>query len=199
MNHRGPIPVRDEMKLLVQPDKSLDLNAVVIESERLKLASVDPVYVVEIFYNFTPEITRYMLPAPPQSVVDTQRFVAAARASATQGKELTLTIHARMNAEFLGLCGIHARGRQDEPELGIWLKKSAQKHGYGRETISALRDWADIHLEFEHLLYPVDRRNLPSRRIPETLGGRILRERKEKSQSGTELDELVYAFERRTG
>jgi hypothetical protein len=45
---------------------------------------------------------------------------------------------------------------------------------------------------FDYLVYPVDRRNIPSRRIPESMGGEILEEKRVATMRGTELDEIVY-------
>ena len=46
--------------------------------------------------------------------------------------------------------------------------------------------------QFDYLIYPVDRANIPSRKIPESLGGIIFEEKKTKTMSGGVLDEVVY-------
>jgi hypothetical protein len=53
-------------------------------------------------------------------------------------------------------------------------------------------EWAKASIEYEYLRYPVDKRNIPSKRIPEQLGGIIGRELKKINQSGNELDEVEY-------
>ena len=95
----------------------------------------------------------------------------------------------------MGICSLHSRGKPREPELGIWLKKAAHGNGYGLETITALKNWAEVNLEFDRLLYPVDRRNFPSRRIPERLGGKVVSQSKVISWGGAELDEVVYGID----
>jgi RimJ/RimL family protein N-acetyltransferase len=84
------------------------------------------------------------------------------------------------------------------PELGIWVKKAAHGHGYGREAITGLTGWAMQNLDFDYLVYPVDRRNLPSRRIPEALGGVIEAEYTMTNASGNLLEILEYRIHRST-
>jgi hypothetical protein len=45
-------------------------------------------------------------------------------------------------------------------------------------------------LYYEYFLYPVDRANTPSRKIPEALGGKVAREYEYKKMSGNILDLL---------
>jgi hypothetical protein len=52
--------------------------------------------------------------------------------------------------------------------------------------------WAMVNLDFDYLIYPVDRRNLPSRKIPESLGGSIKAEYEKTNASGAVLDILEY-------
>ena len=174
-------------------DSPVDLANVVIESERLRLLSLTDRYTESIFRHFTPAVTRYMLPKAPTLRSETEAFVASAMRGFERGTDLHLVICQKAGDQFLGVCGLHDR---DKPELGIWLKESAQGRGYGREAIAAMVDWARQHLVFEYLIYPVDRRNTPSLKIPESLGGRVIGERTAMSQSGVQLDELVYAIGR---
>lgn len=173
-----------------------NLCELAIESSRLRLAPLSEAYTEEIFRSFTPEITRYMLPAPAAHISETRAFIATALVERDRGDDLHFVICRRSNGEFLGVCGLHGTRRRDEPELGIWLKAEAHGSHYGREAIVALSDWAAGHLEFSRLIYPVDRRNIPSRKIAEALGGAIIDERKVVSMSGAELDEVIYGIEK---
>jgi len=175
---------------------AVNLADVAIDTERLTLTAITAEFTTAIFEHFTPEITRFMLPAPPTSITDTEEFVRSAITALHTGEDLHLTITDRSNAEFLGLCGLHTRNLERRPELGIWLKKTAHRNGYGLEAITALKHWADKHLIYEYVIYPVDRRNTASCRIPVALGGKVIGEKKETSMGGFELDELVYAIER---
>ena len=103
-----------------------------------------------------------------------------------------LAILAKDTDEFLGCCGLHGRENPREPELGIWLKKSAHGRGFGREAVAAVRDWAERHLIVDAFIYPVDRNNTASRKVAEALGGTIVRSELIKTMSGGELDAVVY-------
>ena len=179
---------------LVLRDESLDFRGVVINAERVRLQAISRTFTEEIYQNFTPEITEYMVPAAPAERADTVAFVDSALLALDRRDDLHLVICLHDGGEFLGVCGLYARGQPTEPELGIWLKKAAHSHGYGLEAITALKKWADSQLEYERLLFPVDRRNTPSRRIPEKLGGRIIAEKKMTSISGTVLDLVIFGI-----
>lgn len=135
------------------------------------------------------------LRAVPGSKPHTAAFVEAALSGLERADDLHLVICRRDSGEFLGICGLHGNGQPAEPEVGIWIKKAAHGNGYGLEAIAALKEWAEANIEFDRLIYPVDRYNTPSRKIPEALGGKIIAERKEMSMAGTELDEVIYGIE----
>jgi len=175
--------------------ESVDLRNVVIPTDRLRLEALTTKCSEDIFRNFTPDITRYMIPAPPKDIADTESFINDSLLGLRRGDDLTLVISQPDGGHFLGLCGLHGRVRPNEPELGIWLRKAAHGHGYGREAIAALKTWAEKYLEYERLTYPVDRRNIPSCKIPVALGGKVIAEQKKTSMSGIELDVIVYAFD----
>jgi ribosomal-protein-alanine N-acetyltransferase len=184
--------------MLLLRDDSVDLSGVIIESERIELRPITVDFVPEIFRTFTPEITKYMMPKPSEKIADTIDFVEAATRGFERCDDLHFVILTRRLYEFLGICSLHSRGKPREPELGIWLKKAAHGNDYGLEAIAALKGWGEANLEIDRMLYPVDRRNVPSRRIAERLGGKVVSTAKIVSESGQELDELVYSIESKT-
>ncbi len=137
-----------------------------------------------------------MFPKPAKKVNETMRYIRDAIRRRETGTELTFVILKKENGEFLGVCAVHQL-HTDTPELGIWTKKSAHGNGYGREAIHCLKAWADENLDYESLSYPVDKRNIPSRKIPESLGGRIVREFRQINLSGNLLDQVEYRIYRR--
>jgi RimJ/RimL family protein N-acetyltransferase len=173
-------------------EQPLDLNSVEIATERLILRPVTSAFTEVIFAEFTPEITKYMLPPSPQHVSETESFIVETTEKRTRGSDLVLAILDKSSNEFLGCCGLHGRESAREPELGIWLKKSAHGRGFGREAVAAVRDWAERHLIVDAFVYPVDRKNIPSRKIAESLGGVIARYEPVKTMSGGELDAVIY-------
>jgi len=70
--------------------------------------------------------------------------------------------------EFFGCVGLHIKNPV-APELGIRIKKSAFGKKIGREAVAGLTNRARENLDFEYLFYPVDRDNIGSRKIAESL------------------------------
>jgi ribosomal-protein-alanine N-acetyltransferase len=169
----------------------LNLTEVVIETERLKLVPASEAYAREIFENFTSEITTYMFPKPADTIDDTFAFLRQAAIELASGEALHVAIVASTSGDFIGCGGLHNLSSRT-PELGLWTKLAAHGKGYGREAVTALALWALANLDFDYLIYPVDRRNLPSRKIPELLGGTIEAEYHKVNASGAVLDILEY-------
>jgi [ribosomal protein S5]-alanine N-acetyltransferase len=95
----------------------------------------------------------------------------------------------------LGCAGLHGMLKKNL-EFGIWLKKTAHGYKYGREAITGIKKWAEQNLDYECFLYPVDRANIASRKIPETLGGKVVREYEHKKINGNVLYLLEYRIDK---
>lgn len=171
---------------------SLDLTTLSIESKRLNLLSISDKYSADIFREFNDGIIRYMLPRPADHIEETLDFINDSLRGMREGWNLVLAITEMTSGEFLGCCGLHGEGRHRTPELGIWVKKSAHGNQYGQEAIHALVFWTFRHIDVDCLIYPVDRANIPSRKIPESLGGVIFEEREVRTARGGILDEVCY-------
>lgn len=169
----------------------IDFTTLSLESDRLRLQSISLDYKQDIFLEFTTEITEYMFPKPAETIQETDRFIRNAIQQCKRGTDLTFVILKRENLEFLGVCGIH-RIHTDTPEIGIWTKKLAHGYGYGREAVHCLRDWLSQNLEYEYLVYTVDKHNILSRKIPESLGGKAVREFQKLSLSTKMLNLIEY-------
>jgi [ribosomal protein S5]-alanine N-acetyltransferase len=76
------------------------------------------------------------------------------------------------------------------------VKQSAQMHGYRCEAIRTLKRWADEHLTYAYLIYPVDSRNVPSPKIPESHGAAISSQHDDTGGMGSELTLIKYRIER---
>ncbi len=170
----------------------IDLTSLRIESDRIILQSIEKSYSTDIFKEFTPEITRFMFPRPAEKIEETLSFISCSLAGMRNRWDLVLVIIKKGNEEFLGCCGLHGKGKPRTPELGIWIKKDEHGKKYGREAIKALISWAVEHIEFDYAIYPVDKANLASRKIPEFLGGIIYDKKIVKTMNGNHLDEVIY-------
>ena len=168
-----------------------DLTALRIEGQRVILPAIHEKFAAEIFTEFNAEITRYMFPKPAETIGGTLAFITESLTKMRRRTDLVLAI-AHREGEFLGCCGLHITQGYRTPELGIWLKKSAHGNGYGKEAIELLTTWAVVNLEFAYAIYPVDKANIPSRKIPEALGGFVISEQKVEAMTGHVLDEVVY-------
>lgn len=169
--------------------RKINNSYITLHTERLKIVPLSEKYKQEIFIEFTPAITRYMFPKSPETIDDTQTFINASLMNMKKGTEMIWAI--LQENEFVGVCGAHKLD-SPAPELGIWLKKSAHGKGYGREAMSAVYEWVTKNYSYEYIMYPVDRNNISSRKIAESLGGTIEMEYPKKNQSGRILDIVEY-------
>ena len=173
----------------------IDLNTVRIQSTRLLIRAINTSDTSDIFREFTPTVALLINPRPAASRSDTEAFIFNSLQQLRDRTALTTVILDKLTGEFLGCLGLHEL-HTPTPECGIWLKNGAQGMGYGLEAVRALVQWADAYLDFSYLLYPVDIRNLSSRKIPESLGGQIARHYTAFGGMGQELILAEYRIER---
>ncbi len=169
----------------------MDLRSVTIETERLLLVPISAKYRQEIFQAFTDRVARYTWPQPTGNIADTDAFISGSLDSMGRGGELQFVAVSKNSEEFIGCTGLHHLWTRPEP--GLWLKESAWNNGFGFEIVAALKRWADEHIEYEYLYYPVHKDNVPSRRIPEKLGG-ISEEEEFISQNARGEDHTIVAY-----
>ena len=173
-------------------NQSIQLASLRIVGNRVVLNSICNRYSKEIFKEFTPEITKYMWPKSAETIEETLSFISESLEGMRSGNDLTLVVTKKDNGEFLGCCGLHGKGNTRIPELGIWIKITAHGNKYGREAIQTLVSWAIKNIDFDYVIYPVDKANTASRKIPESLGGVVFEEKMAPTMHGTILDLVVY-------
>jgi Ser/Thr protein kinase RdoA (MazF antagonist)/RimJ/RimL family protein N-acetyltransferase len=154
-----------------------------LESKRLFMLPVSTKYSKEIYDNFTDEVTALMYPSTPKNEGETLTYLKDAEKKTESGKNYEVLIFLKENNEFIGGGGVHDINTKT-PEFGIWIKKAAHGHKYGREAIKSLKNWADKNLDYDYLKYPVEISNIPSRKIPESLGGKVVKEYDAPRQDG---------------
>lgn len=169
-----------------------DLLGLDIEGERVRLVSIAERFAQDIFAEFDSDITTYMFPKPAASLEETKAFIQASLKAFDEANDLQLVILDKTTGEFLGCCGLHGGDDVRNPELGIWLKRSAHGRALGKEAVWTLVLWAQDNMQIDSFSYPVDKRNRPSRNIPISLGGQVVEERAAKGKAGNVLDEVVY-------
>ncbi|HPO51056.1 MAG TPA: GNAT family N-acetyltransferase [Spirochaetota bacterium] len=171
----------------------MDFFDIIIRSEDILLVPISFDYAEDIFREFRGDITTYMYPKPPDKIKETEDFIRESLEEMEKGNNIQLVILKADTEEFLGCTGAHKINTLT-PELGIWLKRSARGNKYGINAIRLLVDWARKNIKYDFFKYPVDRRNLPSRRIPESFGATIKDEFRCVGESKNELDIVEYQF-----
>lgn len=169
----------------------MDTSNITIKTKNLLLQPITLDYKEEIFKEFTPEITIYMFPKSADKIEETIKFIEISMKENKEGSNFQVVVLNKKTKEYLGSAGIHNINTKT-PELGIWIKKSAQGNAYGKEAMIAFKEWADNNLDYEYILYPVVDINYASRRIPEFLGGKISREYDKENMSGIKQHLLEY-------
>jgi RimJ/RimL family protein N-acetyltransferase len=169
----------------------MDLSHVQIETERLRLVPVGMKFKEEIFREFQEPVTEFVYTKPPEKVEDTEDFIRKAQQSIREGTDLTMAVLKKDSGEFLGCSGIHDLDKGN-PEMGVWTKKSAHGNKYGREAVAGLKQWADKNLEFDHVIFTVAAQNIASRKIAESLGGKVGKEYEKTMQSGRTYHMVEY-------
>jgi len=177
----------------------MDLSGLQLRSERLTLSAYAPADAPEAFAAITPSLARWMSWEPPASVEALAEVLGGLSAGIKAGRAFDpAVIRLAQTGEFLGLGGIHKLDAP-EPEPGIWIKEAAHGHGYGREAVKALIDWAGAELGFASVIYPVAERNAPSRRLVEALGGAEVGRRPLIKPGGAELSLVLYRIPAASG
>lgn len=169
----------------------MDLTKERIETERLLLLPIDMQYKHEIFAEFQESVTLYMYPKPAEKIEETEAFIQMSQIQLQIGTNLQLVILKKDDLSFIGCAGLHNLNLTD-PELGIWIKISAHRNGYGLEAIKGIINWAEKNISYSHLKYPVIEENLPSRKIAESLGGKVMRSYRKQMLSGRWYQVVEY-------
>ncbi len=139
-----------------------------IETERLLLVSITLDYTQDIFTEFDAEITKYMVPTPAKDINAMADYINELIQKNTNQTWAYLVILDKISKEFLGYIWLHA-AQTDIPELGLRIKKSAHGKKYWLEATQWLMKRTQKNLIFDYIVYPVDHRNIASRKIPEKL------------------------------
>jgi len=162
----------------------MDLSKVQIETERLRLVPGTVDFAEQIFLEYRDPVIQYMNYGPPESLEVLTKRMKDRETEMKDGVQLFMAILLKETNEFLGCMALEDL-KEENPEMGGWLKKSAHGHGYGREAAAALKQWAEEHLKYDHILWPCAVANLASCKLAESLGGKVHREYEKTTARGT--------------
>ncbi len=169
----------------------MEIKNLILESEHLRQMPISHKYKENIFKEFTSEITTYMFPQAAKDISETEWFINDSIEKINKNETIEMVMLDKDTNEFLG-CGWLHDIKTKTPELWIRIKKFAHWHWYGKEAMFALKNRADENIDYEYILYPVERENYPSRRIPEALWAKVFREYKKNNMAWKEQDILEY-------
>jgi len=168
-----------------------DLLRTLIASERLTLRAFTAADAADSYGEVTARIAKFMSWSPPTSEREFETISQGQLSNMKAGKELHLVIRLTSTNEFVGRMGLHPADAA-LLETGIWVKQSAQRHGYGREAVVALIKWASARFQPSGFLWPVVEENTPSRGLAECLGGEIIGTRRRRKAGDMERTLLLY-------
>lgn len=162
-----------------------------LETKHLILTPIQLSDAEAIFHLFTKEITKYMYPSPAEKIDDTIAFINHSMKLREENKEIVWVARLKYDDTFVGCMGLHSMDT-DTPELGLWIQEGLFGKKLGLEGMTEIIRFAHEHFSHRYLIYPVDRRNMASRNIPETLGGIVRKTYHKTGNSGNELDIVEY-------
>ena len=131
------------------------------------------------------------------SVDDARTTNARIQARWLLREDLTMGIFERESGRFLGGSGLHRVNWDIRAfEIGYWVRRSAEGHGYVTEAVQVLTRMAFDGLQANRVEIRMDASNTRSRRVPERLGF-VLEGTLRNSAAGTERgprDTHIYAL-----
>lgn len=171
-----------------------DLSRTCIRSARLTLKAFTSADAAESFAEANARIARYMSWNPSTSEAEYEAIWQRLLKDMKMGRDLSLlVIRLTSTNEFIGVAGLHpADGAL--LETGVWIKESAQRHGYGREAVSTVIKWASDAFHPSGFLWPVVDENLPSRKLAESLGAEIIGTRQRQKPGDVNRTLLLYSI-----
>lgn len=165
-------------------------------SPRIIIEPLTAAHREEVFASFTPEVARFMHPAPARDIRETDAFIAEAANSRALGRDLQFALRSRIDRSFLGCAGLHGIG-SPAPEIGLWLRREAWGKALGPEAADRVLQWARNRLSAPFYRYPADRRNRASCAIARKEGGLPWKEYRSRGLGGNDLDQIEYLLPRK--
>lgn len=161
-----------------------------IETSRLEIVPISEKYAYDYFIEFDAEITKYQYAEPFKTLESTKEFIADFTELKKRGTNLVCCILDKEN-NFIGSIEIY-RLDTKTPEIGLWIRKSEQRNGYGYESIIAVINFFQKHMDIDYFIYESDRRNPNSIKLVEALGGVEVGFNQTESNGGNILELNIY-------
>lgn len=138
-----------------------------LESERLALELVSVQWLDEIMAEIRGNVARYFLNFTDKN--ELQTWINENRRLFGRGEKLEMVMLRKTDGEFLGMVSIRNIGIA--PEIGVWVKVSAQGQGLAKEALDGLLGWYRIkHGVQEKVKYVVEKGNSGSIGLAQKMG-----------------------------
>lgn len=106
-----------------------------------------------------------------QTPAETHDWINRQRANMILRESLNLAVFDAAGNGFLGGVGLYLHSWEIRYfEIGYWLRKSAEGHGYMTAAVRLLADWAMESLEAQRIEIRCDVENVPSANVARKLG-----------------------------
>ena len=130
------------------------------KTERLYIIKTDFNYLIDYYKEFTDDICMYQYPDSFKALEDAEEAIKYFADKMNQGMMLELMILTK-DKEYIG--SMEEFGlKEEEIEVGLWIKSSVHRKGYGYEALKGLVDYLNENYPGKDIIYEVDERNKAS-------------------------------------
>lgn len=167
----------------------------IITTERLILEPISLKYLTSTHrFSSDPENTCFMLFLPFESIEETQEFITEA-AEEMQKPEPTFYRFAVIHDGIhIGTVNLYLNEERTTAEFGWIIDKRFHGQGFASEAASALLDHAVRELGIRHFIAHCDTENIPSRRVMEKLGMKLISEHGGRKNRLSDEESREYEF-----
>lgn len=165
------------------------MQTIAFRSERLQFFPLQARFLRDYQKGFDEEAARYQLAEPFTHIRDAANYFHTCYEREQLGMSCVRLLIDDAG-QFIG--SIEADGLWgDTPDLGLWIAAAHRRNGYGEEALcrflAVLREFG-----YSRFRYETDRRNLPSVRFVEKLGGEPDSMETVETPTGKRLELVLY-------
>ncbi len=134
-----------------------------IHTERINVVPFKMEYLLDYYYGFNHEITKFQWPDPFDSSDNAKEMLQEFLNEMERDETLLFSILSKDDA-FLGSVEVH--GLNEEcPELGVWIIESEQNKGYAYEALKEVLNYVSTKYGKLSFFYEADTRNIASTKL----------------------------------
>lgn len=143
----------------------------ILKTDRLTLVSLSMEHLATTHaYSSDPEITKYMMFLPVESIEETQKLIEDSQRELQKDAPGYYEFAVLLDGVQIGGVNLYFDTAPDVGELGWIFPPGSQGHGYATEAAKALMEWAHVHLGTRHFIAHCDADNRASQGVMRRLG-----------------------------